>query len=202
MWLDERKIELKRHGPRSHFLFHLAQRKPSSRRHRKYYKYLMVMSSSGAQDYEEKPLTWDSDSLIIGIDQHTSISISNEKRHFVELQESNAKVVGVDRVRRGITAGKGKLVWFVEDDQGIIHKWVLPNAYYIQECPKCLLSPQFFAKYGNTNKGTTQCLQLWNRTVLKWGSEGQFTKTIWLGRGKAVPDMMSAPSTNTYREYS
>ena len=26
LWLDEQKIELKRNGPRSHFLFHLAQR--------------------------------------------------------------------------------------------------------------------------------------------------------------------------------
>ena len=162
----------------------------------------MAMSSSGSQVHEEKPLSWDSDSFVIGIDQHTSAPISNDKRHFIELQESHAKVVGVDGVPRGIAAGKGKLIWFVENDEGVIHKWVIPNAYYIPGCPKCLLPPQFFAKYGNTNKEKTQCLQLWNRTVLKWGSEGQYTKTIWLGRGTAVPDMMSAPSNHSYTQYS
>ena len=162
----------------------------------------MAMSSSSPQDHVEKPLTWDSDSFVIGIDQHTSAPISNDKRHFLELQDTSAKVVGVDGVPRGIVAGKGKLVWYVEDDAGIVHKWIIPNAYYIPDCPKCLLPPQFFAKYGNTNKEKTQCLQLWNRTVLKWGPNGEFTKTIWLGHNKDVPDMMSATSSRTYTEYS
>ena len=171
-------------------------------RRRKYSKCLMAMSSSSPQDHVEKPLTWDSDSFVIGIDQHTSAPISNDKRHFLELQDTSAKVVGVDGVPRGIVAGKGKLVWYVEDDAGIVHKWIIPNAYYIPDCPKCLLPPQFFAKYGNTNKEKTQCLQLWNRTVLKWGPNGEFTKTIWLGHNKDVPDMMSAASLRTYTEYS
>ena len=133
--LDERKVELKRHGPRSHFLYYLAQMKPSTRRRRKYYNYLMAMSSSDSKDPDEQALSWDSDSFVIGIDQHTSAPISNDKRHFVEVQESNAKVVGVDGVPRGIAAGKGILIWFVEDDEGIIHKWVIPNAYYILNVP-------------------------------------------------------------------
>ena len=89
----------------------------------------MAMSLSSSQDDEEKLLTWDSDSFVIGVDQHKSAPISNDKRHFVELQESNAKVIGMDGVPRVIAAGKGKLIWFIEDDEGIIQKWVIPNAY-------------------------------------------------------------------------
>ena len=120
------------------------------------------MSSTASQETEDKIHLWDSNSFVIGIDQHTSASISNDKQHFIDLKESTAKVVGVNGVPRGIAAGKGTLVWFVENDEGITHKWVILNAYYIQSCPKYLLPSQFFAKHKNTNKEKTQCLQLWN----------------------------------------
>ena len=201
-WQGQRKVLLKRYGTRSHFLHKLKRMKPPKARNRKYRERPITMSSLTSQDDQAKIVTWDSDSFVIGIDQHTSSPISNDKRHFVQLENTTAKVVGADGVPRGIAAGKGTLQWLVEDDEGVVHRWKIPNAYYIPDCPKCLLPPQFFAKYGNTNREKSQCLQLWDRTVLKWGPNGEFTKTIWLSHDRAVPDMTSAASTKTYSAYS
>ena len=202
LWLGSRKVLVHRYGSRSHFLHKLKRMKPPKTRKRKYYESLITMSSIKSPDDQDKMVTWDTDSFVIGIDQHTSAPISNDKRHFIQLEETTAKVVGVDGVPRGIAAGKGKLQWLVEDDNGVVHKWIIPNAYFIPNCPKCLLPPQYFAKYGNTNKEKTQCLQLWNRTVLRWGPNGEYVKTIWLGHDRSVPDMMSAASTNEYSAYT
>ena len=202
LWQANMNIKPKRYGPRSHFIKQLAKLKPPKCRIGHYATTIATMAARNTHDSQEGVLSWDSDSFTIGIDQHTSSPISNDKNHFINLQNTTAKVVGVDGVPRGIAAGKGTLQWLVEDDEGVVHKWKIPNAYYIPDCPKCLLPPQFFAKYGNTNREKTQCLQLWDRTVLKWGPNGEFTKTIWLGHDRAVPDMTSAASTKTYSAYS
>ena len=81
---------------------------------------MLALTSNISQDNEEKLIIWNSDSLVTG-DQHTSAPISNDKRHFISLCESNAKVIGMDRVPRGIVTGKGKLELLVEDDEGIAH---------------------------------------------------------------------------------
>ena len=90
-------------------------------------------------------MRFDSDSFIIGIDQGSSATISNNSKHFRSLSLVATKVIGVDGVLRGIAAGIGTVSWQVEDDNGKLHSIVIHNAYYIPKSPKCLLPPQHFA---------------------------------------------------------
>ena len=94
LWQSSKRIKLKQKRPRRKYLFqHFA---PKRRRCNQGSKSILAMSSDMSKAEEAKVLSWDSDSFVIGIDQHTSAPISNDKRHFIELDESTAKVVGVD----------------------------------------------------------------------------------------------------------
>ena len=123
------------------------------------YRYLegdIIMSCASSRDGEdERPLSWDSDSFVIGIDQHSSAAISNNKDHFTSYQPCTVNVVGVDGIPRGIASGKGTIEWWIEDDEGIPRKIRCEKAWYVPSCPKGLLPPQHFARYGNTHREKT-----------------------------------------------
>ena len=136
LWQAKMKIKLKRYGPRSHFLSQLAKLKPPKSRSGHYATTIATMAARHTHDSQVGLLSWDSDSFTIGIDQHTSSPISNDKNHLIYLQNTTAKVVGVDGVPRGIAAGKGTLQWLVEDDEGVVHRWKIPNAYYNSRLPQ------------------------------------------------------------------
>ena len=84
----------------------------------------------------------DSDSFTIGIDNHTSTTISNISSHFVgKITLVKGKMVkgfgGVIQFK-----GEGGIVWKLEDDNGIVHTIKIKKALYVPESPPCLLSPQ------------------------------------------------------------
>ena len=148
-------------------------------------------------------MRFDSDSFVIGIDQGSSATISNNSKHFRSLTPVTTKVVGVDGVPRGIAAGIGTIHWKLEDDNGRLHSIVIRNAYYIPQSPKCLLPPQHFARHGNTSRDHTVCNQFWNRAILRFGPKGEFTKTVYHHEtDSGTPDMFSAPATSKYSKYS
>ena len=163
---------------------------------------IIISCASSGHGEDERPLTWDSDSFVIGIDQHSSAAISNNKDHFISYQPCTVNVVGVDGVPRGIAAGKGTIQWWIEDDQGIARKILCEKAWHVPSCPKCLLPPQHFARYGNTHREKTTCLQKWDRDIFIWGPNGEYTRTINMGKRKAVPDVISAQRNSIYAKYA
>jgi hypothetical protein len=66
---------------------------------------------------------FDSDSFIIGIDNHASRSISNNIDHFSTALRppKNAFIQGVGGEFLTVK-GEGTLFWHIEDDQGKVHK--------------------------------------------------------------------------------
>ena len=145
--------------------------------------------------------SFDSDSFVIGLDQHCSRAISNDRSHFLTFKDINVSVDGISGPGKAI--GKGTIQWYIEDDDGAIHEFQIPNSFYVPSSPKCLLPSQHFAKLGlNTNLETTRCIQYHNRPVLHWGPDGEFTKTVYNNPVTDVPDMKSAPSNRSYTAYA
>ena len=78
---------------------------------------------------------YDSDSYLIGLDDHASYCISPQLKNFIPetLQKYSVKVKGV---RGGICATQtGTLQWRVADDMGRNHILCIPNSKYIIHLP-------------------------------------------------------------------
>jgi hypothetical protein len=94
----------------------------------------------------------DSDSKELGIDNRCSAFISGDISDFEgELVDSNKVVRGYGGVRiRG--AKKGTAIIKFKDDDGAVHKFRLPNSYFVPGTNDRLLSPQHFALCARAEK--------------------------------------------------
>ena len=86
----------------------------------------------------------DVDSKPFGIDPMASATISNNKNEFSDLRPlTTTFLAGVGG--KVPVEGVGTLVWDIEDDQGMIHKIKINDAYYCSQAPLRLLCPQQWA---------------------------------------------------------
>jgi hypothetical protein len=142
---------------------------------------------------------FDSDSKSIGIDNRATAFMSGDPDDFDrDLRDSNRVVKGFGGSRTtGAKIGTAKIQ--VEDDQGTIHTFRLPNSYYIQGIKERLFSPQHWA----------QCLQRQNiknaretttatEVKLHWLT---FTKTILLDSSTNVATFQTAPGSNKFNAF-
>ena len=91
-------------------------------------------------------LRFDSDSSAIIFDTGASLSISNDKNDFVELEPYSANVSGLGDMN---IKGKGTIKWRILDDHG--EEWTImaKNSYYAPDLRAKLFSPQqFCAQFG------------------------------------------------------
>jgi hypothetical protein len=138
---------------------------------------LIIAYSAYSEETQEYPM--DSDSKELGIDNRCSAFISGDISDFKgELVDSNKVVRGYGGVRiRG--AKKGTAIIKFEDDDGAIHKFRLPNSYFVPGTNDRLLSPQHFAqelkrqRQGQAEEHTDD-----EKCVLYWGN--QFKRTVLL----------------------
>eukprot|EP00957_Ditylum_brightwellii_P127827 9748736-Ditylum_brightwellii.AAC.1 len=89
---------------------------------------------------------FDSDSFIIGIDNHALYCMPNKREHF----EGPLKPMKEEKLR-GISrlidiAAMGTLVWQWEDDVGWVHTHKIPNSLLVPDVPFCVLSPPHWAQ--------------------------------------------------------
>ena len=78
----------------------------------------------------------------IGIDNHASRCMGNDKRLFENLVLANT-TEHVGGISKGLAIeGKGTLVLTINDDNGKPHKLRIPNSLYLPGLRMCLLSPQ------------------------------------------------------------
>ena len=85
---------------------------------------------------------WDTDSGLICIDNRCSSCMSHNHADFIgEFHEFNRTIKGFDGTTH-YNAHIGTLKWYWEDDQGKVHKFLIPKSYYVPEGGVRLLSPQ------------------------------------------------------------
>ena len=108
-------------------------------------------NTEAAPDLREDPIStrFDSDSFIIGVDNQASCCMTNKKSHFITPIERlpHQRVKGIGGLVQA--KGRGTIRWKVEDDDGRVHTFDIPNSLYVPDLPICLLCPQHWAKEAN-----------------------------------------------------
>ena len=98
-------------------------------------------------------MRFDTDSGPIGIDNRCSGCISHNIDDFVD-----GKVTKLNRAIKGfggtktMNVSQGTLVWKWTDDTGELHRFEIPNSYYVPDGKVRLLSPQHWAQTQKDNK--------------------------------------------------
>ena len=84
---------------------------------------------------------WDDNSNLVGIDNRCSGCISHRSSDFVgNLTDCHRNIKGFGGTRH-FNVKMGTLRWHWEDEEGKIHKFLIPKSYYIPEGKVRLLSP-------------------------------------------------------------
>ena len=145
---------------------------------------------------------FDSDSQPIMFDDGASASITNDLWDFVTRPTAiSCKVKGIAGSAKATYHGTVK--WKIEDDNNIIHTFVIPNTYYITAAPTSILSPQHFAQqmqYHSPHAEGTGCMTTSMAIVLFW-DQRKFTKTVKLDPKLNIAMMNTAPGIKHYKDY-
>lgn len=117
-------------------------------------------------------LHFDTDSFDIGVDNHASRCMSNDRKHFVgnitPLKGHKVKGIGNKMLQ---VKGVGTISWKIEDDQGMVHKIHIKGSLYVPDLPICLWSPQHWAKQAadnNPDNRGTWCATYEDSCILYW----------------------------------
>jgi hypothetical protein len=146
-------------------------------------------------------LQYDTDSFLLGIDNHASASMTNTEDDFVGPTKTvDIKIKGIKGYLS--TAKVGTVRWTLQDDQGRNHQFNIPGTYLVPDLPIRLLSPQHLAqemfKISNEPDGTA-CHTYSNGVVLTW-NHGKYCQTITLDKAN-IPIIQASPSYNNYKNY-
>ena len=148
---------------------------------------------------DETDFVLDSDSRKLGIDNRATAFISGDINDFEGPLSESGKVVRGFGGQRVTGAMNGTAVIRLEDDHGIIHKFRLPNSYYVPGSKDRLFSPQHWAqelrkqKLGPATETTDA-----DKVVLQWGPH---RRTICLDPRTNVATIRTAPSYDRFVAY-
>jgi hypothetical protein len=97
------------------------------------------------------PTRFDSDSVVIHVDNCASRCITNALSDFVgDPQQVVGRVKGMGGDKVAVQA-VGTIKWNVEDDDGISHSFMIPGSLYIPDSPARLFSLQHWAQARKDN---------------------------------------------------
>ena len=126
-----------------------------------------------AQDTKasERHARFDTDSGPLGIDNRCSACISHVAEDFEgPLRDTNRMIKGFGGSRTG-NIKFGTIVWHWEDNNGLRHKFVIPNSIYSPSGKTRLLSPQHWAQeMVSAYKGKAKCSTTDDKSTLTWNN--------------------------------
>ena len=163
-----------------------------------------------ASELDRGPIysAFDSDSYRIGIDSMASACMSPFLEDFVpETLRPFTRKSGVTPFGKGpsITIQQmGTIKWSFDDDTGRKHVIFIENSLYVPDGSERLISPQHWARSATLRGGTpdgTCSIQYHNRNVLRFGSQGQYKRTVWNDIRSNVPYLTAKSGTVAYRAY-
>jgi hypothetical protein len=165
-------------------------------------------SSEGDPDKEmdgkERETTYDIDSVQVGIDNRCSGCISHVSSDFVGVLKRSDKCIrgfGGTTTRRVMT---GTLRWRWTDDEGKVHRFLVPNSYYVPQGGVRLLSPQHWAQTRPTRAKRINAGEFTgaDSCTLRWGSKRQHTKVVPLDKkGANLATMWLAPGYSDFTAF-
>ena len=147
--------------------------------------------------------TFNTDSARIGIDNRCSACISHDINDFdgpVTKVNRSIKGFGGERV---MNVYRGTIVWKWQDNDGVPHKFRIPNSYYVPEGKCRLLSPQHWArtqlggKYRSDHQLSMGETTYATKSVLFWNN-GKNKLDVPHGVNDNVPTFYSSPGFNSY----
>ena len=163
-----------------------------------------------ASELDRGPIysAFDSDSYRIGIDSMASACMSPFLEDFVpETLRPFTRKSGVTPFGKGpsITIQQmGTIKWSFDDDTGRKHVIFIENSLHVPDGSERLISPQHWARSATLRGGTpdgTCSIQYHNRNVLRFGSQGQYKRTVWNDIRSNVPYLTAKSGTVAYRAY-
>ena len=158
---------------------------------------------AATNNYKQPTMKYDSDSFLIGIDNCSSYSMTNDKTDFTDKpQKVNQAVRGV----KGKTqvSLRGTVKWSWNDDEGNLHTEILPNVYYCESLPFRILSPQHWAQTRKRKgRGRAHADTDDTQTILYWQDADArlYTKSIPLDTSANVSIFRSAPGFTKYANF-
>ena len=164
---------------------------------------MLMIASTEASASIHQSAQFDTDSKPIGIDNRCSACISHEITDFIgPLKDSNRIIKGFGGIRHSSNIMMGTLKWKWCDDQGKVHKHVIPNSYYVPKGKTRLLSPQHWAKEQRGKaKLTTGEFTNSKQSTLQWGQGGKYKLTVPLSSSTNVATLYMAPGYRNYDIY-
>jgi hypothetical protein len=121
---------------------------------------------------------FDTDLFAVGVDNHASRCMGNNKRLFKNLILART-AQSVRGISKGLEIeGKGTLVLDVNDNTGKPHCIKIPNSLYLPGLRMCLLSPQHWAQEAGDNYSLPNGTRMENNAhncILLWG-QGMYSK--------------------------
>ena len=116
---------------------------------------MVTMTSPVAkQSPSEREVFFDTDSGPVGIDNRCSVCISHRIDDFNgPLRDTKRAIKGFGGTRT-TSIKVGTIIWKWADDEGKVHKFVIPNSLYVPSANARLLSPQHWAQEQRDNHPT------------------------------------------------
>ena len=130
--------------------------------------------------YMSEVTKFDTDSFLIGVDNHSSVSISNSINDFTSAPKPfHAKIKSFSGSTM-LSSGIGTVKWSILDDQGATHDIILDDVLYVPQAQVRLLCPQQWAqqaKLKHPQDTGTYSVNHSDGIILFWNN-GTSTKTI------------------------
>ena len=99
---------------------------------------------------------------------------------------------------------KGVARWKITDDSGALHEILIPNTYYCESLPFCILSPQHWDRTCKAkHRGRARSLTDDDCTLLFWSDQDgtSYIKTIEHDARTKVPIFRFAPGYSKFSNY-
>ena len=161
----------------------------------------MYAGHNDIRDTDQRRVTFDSDSGSIGIDNRCSACISHRIEDFIGTPSETRRTIKGFGGTRTSNVMIGTLLWRWSDDSGKIHKFKIPNSYYVPEGGVRLLSPQHWAQtqrkqYGkNTQYG---CNTRHDRVTMYWDNGTKYESVVPIGKSNNVATFNLAPGYDKF----
>jgi hypothetical protein len=144
------------------------------------YSHLAFQSKQTLQP-TSPPVRFDSNSFLIGVDNHASRCMANDTHLFEDLR-LNKNNGHVDGIADGLAIkGKGTFKFDIIDNDGKKHTIRIKNSFYIPKMRRCLLSPQHWAQEAKDGE-----------TWMQFKREFPYNCVLnWKGGKKTIPNQPS-----------
>ena len=150
--------------------------------------------------YSKNDVTFQTDSISIGVDTHCSATMSPCPEHFHDLQLTNSlgRCTGINGTLS--VGGIGTFYFKLMDDEGVVHDIVIPNSLYIPDLPQSLISPFHWAQQAEDHAPIaegTGCKTNSHSLVLFWNQK-KFKRTIPLASTTNTPTFHTSDGNTKY----